>query len=140
MILLDTNVLSEILRIEPTPAVVDWYSRQTPRSLFISSLTLAEMLSGTSVLPTGKRKTALSKSFAKNIRPQFEGRILPFDENAAERYADIQTAMRRAGRAISAIDCQIAAIASAHSFAVATRDVRPFEDAGIDVINPWIEV
>ncbi len=137
MILIDTNVLSELLRPAPSQAVVDWMVRQTPSSLYIATLTLAEVLAGLAFLPDGKRKSNLTLAFNSNIRPRFESRIVAFDERAAEHYAVIEAAMRKSGRAISAFDCQIAAIAAAHGLSVATRDVQPFRDAGVDVINPW---
>ena len=136
MILLDTNVVSEILRPAPAPSVRQWLDAQVAETLHLSSVTVAELLFGVGVLPDGKRKASLQAAIDSALR-LFEGRILPFDVEAARRYAGLAVAARGAGKGSPTPDGYIAAIAAAHGYAVASRDVGAFAAAGLSVIDPW---
>lgn len=136
MIVLDTNVVSEAMKPEPDPAVRDWLDEQAAETLYLSSVTVAELLFGIGALPDGRRKQKLAETLDGLLR-LFDGRILPFDTEAASHYADLAVAARKAGKGFPMPDGYIAAIATAHSFAVATRDASAFEAAGVPVIDPW---
>ena len=136
MILLDTNVVSEGLTRERHPRVRDWFDVQVPETLFLSSITVAELLFGLGAMPAGKRKYALASAIDDAL-DLFAARILPFDTQAARRFADLAVKARVAGKGFPTPDGYIAAIAAAHGFAVATRDVSAFVAAGVSVINPW---
>lgn len=136
MILLDTNVLSEVMRIGPDPRVEAWIEAQAADTLYVSSISCAELWLGAAVLPQGRRKQNLTLMI-EQVLALFHPRILPFDAAAAKAYADLIVQARLAGRAINMPDAQIAAIASVHGYAVATRDTAPFAAAGLTVINPW---
>ena len=139
MILLDTNVLSEALKPLPSPIVLRWLAAQEPSSVFTTSVTQAEILYGIETLPPGKRRTRLLAAVEKMFAEEFEGRILPFDEDSARAFAGIVAARDAAGRPISQFDAMIAAIARSHRAAVATRNTADFQHCGIDLINPWTE-
>ncbi len=136
MILLDTNVVSEAIKPEPHPSVLTWLDAQVAETLFLSSITLAELLFGIGALPDGRRKDMLAARI-DGLLDQFAGRVLPFDTAAARRYADLAVKARKAGQGFPAPDGYIAAIAAAHAFAVASRDTSAFNAAGLAVINPW---
>lgn len=136
MILLDTNVVSEALKPEPNPSVRAWLDAQAAETLFLSSVTVAELLFGVGVLPEGKRKDGLA-ALIDGMLDLFGSRILPFDADAARHYADIAVKARAAGRGFPTPDGYIAAIAAAHGFAVASRDTSAFDAAGLQVIDPW---
>ncbi len=136
MILLDTNVVSEAMTREPHPRVREWLDAQSAETLFLSSITVAELLFGIGALPAGKRKNALAAAL-DDVLDEFATRILPFDTSAARRYADHAVKARAAGRGFPTPDGYIAAIAAAHGFAVASRDTSAFNAAGLTVINPW---
>ena len=137
MIVLDTNVVSEPTKPHADPAVSVWLDRQPIETLYITTVSLAELLLGTALLPEGRRKRALAEA-GQILREQLFGpRILPFDETAAMMYATVVSRAKASGQAISVADGQIAAIAKQHGFAVATRDTAPFAAAGVQVINPW---
>ena len=136
MILLDTNVVSEALKPEPNPSVRAWLDAQAAETLFLSSVTVAELLFGVGALPEGKRKDSLA-ALIDGMLDLFGSRILPFDADAARRYADIAVKARAAGRGFPTPDGYIAAIAAAHGFAVASRDTSAFDAAGLPVIDPW---
>ncbi|MDN8617689.1 type II toxin-antitoxin system VapC family toxin [Variovorax ginsengisoli] len=135
--LLDTNVLSELLRATPDPGVLRWFEAQPADTLFVSSITQAEMMLGARLLPAGKRRAALETAVRAMFDEDFGGRILPFDPSAAWVYADIVSARRAAGRPISQLDAQIAAIARHHGVQLATRNVTDFEGCGLLVVDPW---
>lgn len=137
MILLDTNVISEPLRPHPDPHVIEWIDAQPLETLYLSSITIAELRTGVVLLSRGKRKDVLHKSLENNVLPMFAGRIRSFDLSCTQAYADLIVKTRRAGLVIAAADGYIAAIASANRFTVATRDTSPFEAAGVAVLNPW---
>ncbi len=137
MILLDTNVVSEAMKPEPDPAVRDWLDEQAAETLYLSSVTIAELLFGIGSLPKGKRRDRLATA-VDGVLALFEGRLLPFDTDAARNYADLAVKARAAGKGFPAPDGYIAAIAAAHGFAVASRDTSAFNAAGLAVIDPWV--
>ena len=137
MILLDTNVISELMRAEPAQIVLDWFGNHDAGDLFISAVTEAELLTGVANLPEGQRRDRLQLAIDAMIDQDFQARVIPFDSPAAKAYAEIAAQRRVAGRPIAEADCQIAAIASATNAVVATRNVRDFDGCGVRVINPW---
>jgi toxin FitB len=137
VIVLDTNVLSEVFKPAPTATVLEWLRSQTPWDVFTTAVTVAEILSGIEALPAGKRRTQLSGAVEKMFAEQFEGRILPFDADAARLFAEIVAGRRAAGRPISQFDAMIAAVARLHGAPVATRDSADFENCGVELIDPW---
>src|SRR5450830_1464402 len=137
MILLDTNVVSELLKATGNTNVLAWIDAQIIETLYLSTISLAELRFGIAVLPEGKRRDTLHSSLEQRILPLFAGRILPFDDAASQSYAALRARARVAGQAIAPADGYIAAIAATHGFAVATRDTSPFDAAGLVVINPW---
>ncbi len=136
MILLDTNVVSEAMKPEPHPSVRDWLDAQAAETLFLSSVTIAELMFGIGALPRGKRKDRLATTL-DGVMALFEPRILPLDTQAARRYADLAVKARKAGKGFPTPDGYIAAIAAAHGFAVASRDTAALAAAGLTVIDPW---
>ncbi len=138
MIILDTNVASEPMTVYGDPAVTAWFDRQRPHSLCLTAINLAELLFGIALLPVGRRKQGMKLALAA-LQSRIGDIILPFDEDAAKAYSELMARTRAKGLAISQPDGQIAAIAIARGFAVATRDVDPFRAAGVTVINPWEE-
>lgn len=138
--LLDTNVLSELLRSQPAPAVLAWFSRQPAASLVVSSVTQAEMLLGARLLPAGRRQQPLDAALRVMFDTDFVGRIWPFDSAAAPAYADLVSARRAAGRPISQLDAQIAAIARTRGAVLATRNTADFEGCDVELQNPWAAV
>lgn len=138
MIILDTNVLSEPLRPDPDQRVVQWLDAQIAETLFLTTVTIAELRYGIAALPAGKRRTTLADRFESVILPLFAGRVLDFDEPATREYATLKARARQRGLAIGDFDAVIASIANAHTFGVATREVAPFKAAGVrEVINPF---
>lgn len=135
--LLDTNVLSELLRAAPQPAVLAWFAEQPAETLFVSAVTQAEMMLGARLLPTGKRRAALESAIRAMFDEDFFGRTLPFDSAVVPAYVDIVSTRRTAGRPISQFDAQIAAIARHHGAKLATRNLNDFEGCGVVVVNPW---
>ncbi len=136
MILLGTNVLSEAMKPESHPAVRSWLDEQASETLYLSSVTIAELMFGIGVLPKGKRRNRLTAAL-DGVLELFADRILPFDTDAARRYADLAVKARAAGKGFPTPDGYIAAIAASHDFAVASRDASAFAAAGIAVIDPW---
>ncbi len=139
MIILDTNVLSEALKPAPSGIVLRWLAVQVPTAVFTTTITLAEILYGVETLPPGRRRARLLAAVEKMFADEFEGRILPFDEDAARAFAVIVAARDRAGRPISQFDAMIAAVAQSHRAAVATRNAADFDHCGIPVIDPWTD-
>jgi len=137
MIILDTNVLSEPMRADGNAAVAAWLDRQIIDSLYLTTVNLAELLLGVELLPFGMRRSRLEARIGEVINAFGEARMLPFDARAARLFAVLVGRARLAGHPIGVADGQIAAIAAAHGFAVATRDTAAFIAAGIPVINPW---
>ena len=138
--LLDTNVVSELMRDVPDPNVLSWMDEQPTQDLFVTAVTEAEIRTGVAILPEGARRRGLADAAERALGSLFAGRIRPFDSDAARAYAEIFAACRAAGRPISQADCQIAAIARSQGMTVATRNVRDFMDTGIEVIDPWTTV
>ena len=137
MILLDTNIISELMKPNPSSDVITWMDQQEAVQLFISTVTVAEISYGISILPNGNRRRLLETAFGNAIIHAFEYRILSFDEAAAYAYAKIMSQRKKLGKPMSVPDGQIAAIASANRFAVATRDLDDFSNCWIDLINPF---
>ena len=137
MIVLDTNVVSEPLRPAPEGMVVDWLNRQEPQTLFLTTVSLAELLAGIEALPAGRRRETLRSAVREQLLPLFEGRILSFDEPAVAAFARVHSSATAAGSPIGFADGAIAAIAAARGFMVATRNVRDFAGAGVELLNPW---
>ena len=137
MIILDTNVISELMRGTPAPAVVRWVNAKPAVNLYLTSITQAEILHGIQLLARGKRRDAIDAAATAMFEQDFAGRILPFGSDAAIAYAEIAATRRRAGRPISGFDAQIAAIARVHDADLVTRNVDDFAHCGIDVIDPW---
>ncbi|MCY3611121.1 MAG: type II toxin-antitoxin system VapC family toxin [Gemmatimonadetes bacterium] len=135
--LLDTNVVSELVRKSPNPAVVSWVSVHPLEDLFLSAVGEAELRYGAAILPAGRRRDRLLLQIEGMLREAFADRVLPFDSDAARAYANIAARRRAAGRHVAVADCQIAAIAASRGMAVATRNVRDFEDMGIEIVDPW---
>jgi toxin FitB len=136
MIVLDTNVVSEAMKPEPNPAVRAWLNEQAAATLFLTSVTLAELFFGIAALPAGKRKIRLTQGL-DGLLDLFEGRVLPLDTVAARQYAALALTAKKAGLGFPTPDGYIAAIAAAQGFIVASRDVAPFKAAGVSVIDPW---
>jgi toxin FitB len=136
MILLDTNVVSEAMKPEPNPAVRDWLDEQAAETLYLSSVTIAELMFGIGALPKGRRKDKLAAAL-DGVLEVFTDRILPFDIGAARRYADLAVKARATGKGFPTPDGYIAAIAASRGFAVASRDTSAFIAAGLTVIDPW---
>ncbi len=139
MILLDTDVISEAMKPEANPAVRKWLDEQAAETLYLSSVTIAELMFGIGVLPGGNRKEKLIAAL-DGVLKLFTDRILPLDIGAARRYADLAVKARAAGRGFPTPDGYIAAIAASHNFAVASRDTSAFTAAGLTVIDPWTVV
>jgi predicted nucleic acid-binding protein len=137
IIVLDTNVISELLRPTPAESVEQWLAEQDGGGVYLTCISEAELLHGVALLPSGRRKAALAKAIQSILVQEFRNRILSFDSPAARAYAAIAAERRAAGRPISHFDGQIAAIARAHGAVVATRNTTDFEHCGIEVINPW---
>ena len=137
MILLDTNVVSELMRARSDPAVLAWFAGRSADTLYLTAVSEAELRTGAAILPTGHRRDRLVGAIDAMIDQDFAGRILPFDSPAARSFAEIAAARRAAGKPIMDADCQIAAIARASGATIATRNVKDFEGCGITVINPW---
>ncbi|MYI90052.1 MAG: type II toxin-antitoxin system VapC family toxin [Gammaproteobacteria bacterium] len=138
MIILDTNVVSEPLRRDPEPRVVEWLDGQTLETLYLSAITVAELRFGVQSLPVGQRRDRLHENLEQKVLPIFVGRVLAFDLSASQSYANIMARARSIGRAISVADGYIAATAAANSMMVATRDTAPFDAAELKTINPWL--
>jgi predicted nucleic acid-binding protein len=137
MIVLDTNVLSEFMRVEPENRVLAWVDALPATDLAVSAVTVAEILHGIARLPSGKRKQKLEAHAMAMLEEDFAGRILPFDAHAAVEYATLVAECEAKGRAAAMADAQIAAICRAHGAPIATRNVKDFELCEIEVINPW---
>ncbi len=137
MIVLDTNVVSEVMKPAPSSAVLRWFAVQPALSLFTTSITQAEVLYGVELLPKGRRRAALDAAVRAMFEDDFKGRVLPFDSEAALLFPVIAATRRAAGRPISQLDAQIAAIARSRGAAIATRNSGDFEDCGVEVVNPW---
>lgn len=139
MIVLDTNVLSEVLRPEPEPRVLAWLDQQPANSVFTTAITQGEILYGIRLLADGQRRRKLWDTAAAIFDDDLDGRVLSFDSDAAGHYAQIAASRRATGRPISQFDATIAAISRSYGATLATRNTKDFEGCGIDVVNPWDE-
>ena len=141
MIILDTNVVSEPLKQSPNLAVMRWLDAQDPETLYITAVNLAELLTGIEIMPGGRRRSALKQALKTQLEDLFKGRILAFDEGAAEAeaFAATHARSRAVGNGISFADCAIAAIATAHGYLLATRNAADFAGTGVQILNPWDE-
>ena len=136
MVVLDTNVVSELMLSEPSSRVLAWLDDRPTRELFVTAVTEAEVRTGIAFLPEGARRRGLAEAAERAFGGLFAGRVLPFDGAAARVYAEIAAARRAAGRPLCQTDGQIAAIARSRGMTVATRNVRGFSETGIEVIDP----
>ena len=137
MIILDTNVVSEFMTSPPASSVLGWLNKQTTSSLYLTTITIAEVGFGLRTMPQGKRQGMLAERFEQFVTTAFEQRILAFDEDAARIYGEVMGYRREIGRPISSLDGQIAAIARSRDYCVATRNIRDFEECQIELINPF---
>ena len=137
MILLDTNVISELMRPEPAIQILAWFGNNSTERLVLSSITEAELLRGITILPEGRLKIFKSKLLSEFLLIDFANLILPFESKAANHYAEIFATRKTLGRPISTFDCMIAAIARANGCKLATRNASDFEDCGVEIIDPW---
>ena len=137
MILIDTNVISELWKVAPDPRVLAWIDAQAIETLYLSAVTVAELRFGLTTMPIGKRRTIYLDRLERDVVPAFNGRVLPFDLAASQAYADLMAQARAAGKAIGKADGYIAATAAARGLMVATCDTSPFEAAGLNIVNPW---
>lgn len=137
MFLLDTNVLSAMMSATPAPEVTAWVSGQPADLLFTASVCQAEILAGLAIMPEGRRRLDLATAARGMFMEDYEGRVLPFDMDAAAAYAEIFAARRRAGRPSATVDLMIAAVARSRSASVVTRNVADFDECGVAVVNPW---
>lgn len=138
MILLDTNVISEIMRERPEPAVSAWLRGRSRLELWTASVVIAELLSGIDLMPAGRKQKVLREAVEGMIAEDFRGQILNFDLSAARCYGQILSSRQRICHRIRELDAQIAAIALANGTALATRNTPDFEDCGITLVNPWL--
>lgn len=138
MIVLDTNVLSDLLRPTPAPAVATWFKRQPRTQIFTTAVNEAEILYGIELMPAGKRRQSLLAALETIFAVDFTGRVLVFDSDAARAFAIIAARRRALGRPMSNADAQIAAIVQRHEATLATRDTDDFEQCGIRLIDPWL--
>lgn len=137
MIVLDTNVVSELMRPDPNPAVLSWVAERPRAALHTTSVTQAEISYGIAMLPAGRRRDALAVAAEAIFAEDLAGRVLPFDGAAAARYAGIVAARRKAGNPIEGFDALIAATALAAGAVLATRDIGGFAGCGLSIVNPW---
>lgn len=137
MIILDTNVLSALMRTAPDPSVLAWLDKQSSESVWVTSITLFESRLGLALLPSGKRRQTLEASFERLLKDDLENRVLAFDSDAAGQSAIVAARRQKAGRPVDMRDTQIAGIALARRGTLATRNVRHFDDLILTVVNPW---
>jgi predicted nucleic acid-binding protein len=140
MIVLDTNVISELMRPDPDGRVLQWFARQPRAGLFTTTVSEGEVYYGLALLPEGKRREGLHAAARAMFEEDFAGRILPFDTDAARAYGDIASIRRIRGQPISQFDAQIAGIVRSRGASLATRNLRDFVDCGITLVNPWTEM
>jgi toxin FitB len=137
MIVLDTNVISELWKAAPEPNVLAWIDAQAVETLYLSAVTVAELRFGLAAMPAGKRRSIYQERLEREVLPAFTSRVLPFDLDASQAYAELMARARAAGKAIGKADGYIAASAAARGFTIATRDTSPFKVAGLNTIDPW---
>ena len=139
MIIVDTNVLSELMKLEPFENVLRWFTKQPPTGLFTTTVSQAEIYYGLELLPMSKRRVALKKAAIAVFTEDFDGRVLSFDSDAARAYAFVAVERRNVGRPITQFDAQILGIARSRGAGIATRNIEDFDGCGIEVVNPWID-
>lgn len=139
MIILDTCVLSEPLKPEPDPRVIDWLNAQEPATLFITSVNLAELLAGVETMPQNKQREGLAQDLTSQVSALFENRVLNIDTRAAQCFAACLAGGKAEGNSVGFADCAIAAIAKSRGFMVATRHTQDYLGTGVDIINPWTQ-
>jgi len=137
MIILDTDVLSALMRHDPEPAVVSWLDRQSPESVWTTAVSVFEIHFGLELLPSGRRRRQLEDAFTRAVAEDFEGRVLPFDEEAAREAAKRAAQRRSVGKPVDFRDIEIAGIVAARGATLATRNTRHFQDLGIDLVDSW---
>ncbi|NEP09220.1 MAG: type II toxin-antitoxin system VapC family toxin [Symploca sp. SIO2C1] len=137
MIILDTNVISELMREAPNQAVAEWIASHKSFHLALTTISIAEIQRGLARLPKGKRRTELESNFSSFIKQAFSGRIYTFDEDAAYTYGNVSMQRETIGLHADAVDMMIAAIATSQNASIATRNVKDFEECGVHIINPW---
>ena len=140
MIVLDTNVISEVMKPSPSAFVLDWLNQENSERLYLTSVSLGEIEYGLRILPEGHRRRELQDRFRRFVASAFALRVLGYDEQAAQFYGEVMAARRALGRPMSALDGQIAAIAKAHGAAVATRNIRDFEHCGVELMDPFADL
>jgi len=139
MLILDTNVISEIMQLVPSPRVLEWWSQHQAAELFTSAVTVAEILYGIELVLKGKRHDRFLAEAETMFVQDFSGRVLPFDDEAARAFAEIAAGRRSQGRPMAELDAQIAAIARSRRATLATRNTADFEGCGVRLINPWTD-
>jgi toxin FitB len=137
VILLDTNVISEMMRLVPAPRVVEWFDKTAGQTMYTTMINQAELLAGVAALPLGKRRSRLASEIGKVLTIDFAGKVLLFDDAASRAYAEIVTIRKRRVGHVAENDCQIAAIARSRQLNLATRNVKDFQHCGVDLIDPW---
>lgn len=137
MIVIDTNVISELWKVEPNPHVLAWIDAQAIETLYLSAITVAELRYGLATMPEGRRRRIFQQRLENEVLPTFAGRVLPFDLDAAQAYSELMSRAKSGGKAIGKADGYIAATAAARGLMVATRDTGPFEAADLNTVNPW---
>ena len=137
MIILDTNVLSALMRMEPDRAVLSWLNRQPAESIWLTSVTIFEVKFGIELIPLGRRREQLASAFARMLREDFQDRVLPFDQSPAEEAATLAAQRQRSGTPVDFRDTEIAGIVLARRAILATRNLRHFRDVGIGLVDPW---
>lgn len=140
MYVVDTIVVSELILARPTPAVAFWIDAQNKQQTYLTAINEAELRFGIANMPFGERRVGLEAAISRWLDPGFKDRILPFGSRSTLAYAEIAAKRRRAGRPIKELDCQIAAICRTHDATLVTRNVLDFEDTGVDILNPWVEI
>lgn len=137
MIILDTNVISELMKTEPNAQVQQWLRQQNSNQLFLTTITVAEIQRGVIRLPVGKRRNTLAKNFGLFLNTAFSGRILPFCVASALNYGATTANREKSGKHVDAVDMMIAAIALTKGFKIATRNIKDFDRCGVTLIDPW---
>ncbi len=137
MILLDTNVVSEVMNVAPSANVLKWLNDQSSSAVYVSAVTVGEIEYGLRILPDGRRRLQMKEKFEQFIALAFAQRVLGYDEAAARLYGEIMGVRKELGRPMSVPDGQIAAVARSHGLSIATRNTRDFEECGVDLLNPF---
>lgn len=137
MIILDTNIVSELMKQAPSKMLLSWIDEQDSADLYVTSITIAEIMYGLHILPSSKRRTQLETAFDMTMREAFAYRILPFDDKAAHQYGELMAKSKAQGQTMSVCDGQIAAIALTYQFTLATRNIKDFTKTGVSLVDPF---